>query len=134
MPGIPTPVKALCVAPFGMEEGTEAEIRSKEFGLVVGEDAVFTLLASNTRKTDPVGEIVEDWGGEIHEVVTMEATLPATDDQAGGTIIPVWLLSRVTEIGTLELWCVARDGDRRWKLEFNLREAREADAAEPHGS
>lgn len=134
VPGIPTPVKALCVAPFGMEEGSEAEIRSKEFGLVVGEDAVFTLLASNTRKTDRVGEIVEDWGGEIHEVVTMEATLPATDDQAGGTIIPVWLLSRVTEIGTLELWCVARDGDRRWKLEFNLREAREADAAEPHGS
>jgi hypothetical protein len=24
-------------------------------------------------------------------------------------------------VGTLELWCVARDG-RRWKLEFDVRE------------
>jgi len=21
----------------------------------------------------------------------------------------------------LELWCIAADGDRRWKLEFNVR-------------
>jgi hypothetical protein len=27
----------------------------------------------------------------------------------------------MTEIGMLELWCVAKDG-RRWKLEFNVRE------------
>ena len=32
------------------------------------------------------------------------------------------LESRVTEIGTLELWCVARDGSDRWKLELNIRE------------
>ncbi|MGA7876192.1 MAG: Hsp70 family protein, partial [Desulfoferrobacter sp.] len=73
VPGIPTPMKALCVVPFGMEEGTEAEIRQKEFGLVVGEPAVFHLLASTVRKKDRVGEIVEDWTGEIDEVTTMEA-------------------------------------------------------------
>ncbi|CAN5484550.1 hypothetical protein BH23ACI1_BH23ACI1_15820 [soil metagenome] len=39
-----------------------------------------------------------------------------------GLVIPVRLESRMTEIGTLELWCVARDGDRRWKLELNIRE------------
>ena len=26
------------------------------------------------------------------------------------------------DLGTLELWCVARDGDRRWKVEFNVRQ------------
>lgn len=122
VPGIPTPMKALCVVPFGMEEGTSVEIHEKEFGLVVGEPAVFHLLGSLVRKKDQPGEIIEDWSGEVEEVTTMEATLPATDTEEGGSIIPVWLESRMTEVGTLELWCVARDGDRRWKLEFNLRE------------
>ncbi len=122
VPGIPTPLKALCVVPFGMEEGEEEHIRSKEFGLVVGEQAVFHFLASSTRKEDAVGEEVDDWGGEIEEVATLEATLPSTDQEAGSAIIPVWLQSKVTEVGTLELWCVARNSDRKWKLEFNIRE------------
>ncbi len=124
VPGIPTPMKALCVVPFGMEEGTGAEIRQRDFGLVVGEPAVFHLLASNVRKKDAAGEIVEDWSGEIEEVTTMEAELSGMEDQ-GGQVIPVWLESRMTELGTLELWCVARDEERKWKLEFNIREREE---------
>jgi molecular chaperone DnaK (HSP70) len=134
VPGIPTPVNALCVVPFGMEEGTEAEIRGREFGLVVGEPAVFQLLASTVRKSDQPGEVVEDWGSELEEVTQMETRLPASEEEGGGTILPVWLQSRVTEIGTLELWCVARDTDRRWKLEFNIREQPQSatpDEAEP---
>lgn len=127
VPGIPTPINALCVVPFGMEEGTSAQVQGREFGLVVGENAVFHLLASPTRKTDTVGAVVEDWSGEILEVATMEAALAPSDAEAGSTIIPVYLESRVTEIGTLELWCVARDDDRRWKLEFNIREQAEHD-------
>jgi len=122
VPGVPTPLKALCVVPFGMEEGSDAEIREREFGLVVGEPAVFHLLDSNVRKQDQVGEIVEDWQGDIEEVTTMETALPTTTEEEGGSIIPVWLQSKLTEVGTLELWCVARSEERRWKLEFNLRE------------
>ena len=129
VPGIPAPMKALCVVPFGMEEGTSADIRDKEFGLVVGDQAVFHFLASTTRRHDQVGEEVEDWTGEIQEVANLETRLPATEDEEGGTIIPVWLHSRVTEIGTLELWCVARGDQRRWRLEFNIREQEEASAA-----
>jgi molecular chaperone DnaK (HSP70) len=122
VPGIPAPMKALCVVPFGMEEGSDADIREREFGLVVGESAIFHLLDSNVRKQDQVGEMVEEWQGDIDEVTTMETILPATEEEKGGNIIPVWLQSKVTEVGTLELWCVARDENRRWKLEFNLRE------------
>ena len=111
-----------CVVPFGMEEGGEVAMRQKEFGLVVGEPAVFSLMASTVRKHDQAGEIVEDWSGEIELVNSMETLLPASESEAGGTLVPVWLESQVTEVGTLELWCVAREGDRRWKLEFNLRE------------
>ncbi|MEZ4557403.1 MAG: Hsp70 family protein, partial [Caldilineaceae bacterium] len=98
VPGIPTPVNALCVVPFGMEEGAQEEIRQKEFGLVVGEPAVFQLLASSTHKDDRPGEIVEDWSGDLQEVTTMEALLPATDAESAGAIIPVWLESKMTEI------------------------------------
>ncbi len=122
VPGIPTPMKALCVASFGMEEGTRAEIRNKEFGLVVGEPAVFHLLASGQNKNDQPGDVVEDWSGAIQEVTTLEAQLPASEEHGGGTVIPVWLESNVTEVGTLELWCVSRDEQHRWKLEFNIRE------------
>ena len=37
-------------------------------------------------------------------------------------MIPVKLVVRLTEVGTLELWCVARDRSHRWKLELNIRE------------
>ncbi|RPJ75738.1 MAG: Hsp70 family protein, partial [Acidobacteria bacterium] len=62
VPGMAAPLKALCVVPFGMEEGTEAEIRQREFGLVVGEPAEFRFLSSITRKNDALGSLIEDWG------------------------------------------------------------------------
>lgn len=126
VPGIPAPMKALCIVPFGQEEGTESEIRQREFGLVVGEPAVFHLFASNLRKDERLGEIIEDWSGTLEEIITMEAHLKPTAEVEGGTLIPVWLEIKLTEIGSLELWCVARDDENmRWKLEFNLRESGE---------
>jgi hypothetical protein len=114
------PLKALCVVPFGMEEGTEAQIPGREFGLVVGEQAEFRFLSSTTRKQDQLGQMIEDWGDEIEELSPLEVTLKV--DGKEDTVLPVRLESRVTEVGTLELWCVARDGSQRWKLEFNIRE------------
>ncbi|MBT3878000.1 MAG: Hsp70 family protein [Candidatus Scalindua sp.] len=126
VPGIPTPMKALCIVPFGQEEGTGLDIRQREFGLVVGEPAVFHLFASNLRKKEEAGEVIEDWSGEIEEITTMETELTSTGGEEGGNVIPVWLQIKLTEIGTLELWCVSsEDEDRRWKLEFNLRKSDE---------
>ncbi len=124
VPGVPTPVKALCVIPFGLEEGSTLTLEDRDFGLVVGEPAVFPLMASTTRKEDAPGEVVEDWAGEITEVITMETALQPTETEEGGTVVPVKLEAAFTEIGVLELWCVHRDDpQRRWKLQFNLRES-----------
>jgi len=130
VPGIPTPLNALCVAPFGMEEGSETDINQREFGLVVGENAVFHLLASTTRGQDQTGEVVEDWVGEIHKVADMEKMLPTSDAEAAGTVIPVRLQSKVTELGTLEVWMVDSGFNREWKLEFNIREEGEEEEGE----
>ncbi|HEX6625502.1 MAG TPA: Hsp70 family protein, partial [Pyrinomonadaceae bacterium] len=75
VPGMPAPLKALCVVPFGMEEGTEGQIPGREFGLVVGEPAEFRFLSSTTRKQDEIGQLVEDWGDEIEESSPLEVTL-----------------------------------------------------------
>jgi hypothetical protein len=120
VPGMEAPMKALCVVPFGMEEGTEVQIPGREFGLVVGEPAEFRFLSSTVRKQDRVGDLAENWADDIEELSPLEVTLNIDGQQ--GTVLPVRLESRVTEIGTLEVWCVSRDGAQRWKLELNIRE------------
>ncbi|HEY3320310.1 MAG TPA: Hsp70 family protein [Planctomycetota bacterium] len=122
VPGHKTPIKALCVVPFGMEEGSEAEVPNAEFGLVVGEPAQFRFLSSTTRRDDRVGSVLEDWEGTIEELAPVEADLPATKKAAAGTLVPVKLRTKVTAVGTLELWCHERDGAGKWKLELNVRE------------
>ena len=123
VPGMEAPMKALCVVPFGMEEGTEAQVPGREFGLVVGEPAEFRFLSSTVRKQDHVGDLLDNWEAEIEELSPLEVTLNLDGQQ--GAVMPVRLESRVTEIGTLELWCVSRDGQNRWKLELNIREKSE---------
>jgi len=118
VPGISATVKALCVAPFGMEEGTTTTITDQEFVLVVGEPVRFDFLGSSIRKEDTVGTIVEDWQGYIEEITTIEATLDGIKDGTANVTLKV----KVTEIGTLELWCVSKESQKQWKLEFNVRE------------
>lgn len=120
VPGSPPPLKALCVVPFGMEEGTEADVPGQEFGLVVGEPAEFRFLGSTTRRSDAVGTLVEEWEGEIDELNPVATALDAPGQE--GRTVPVHLHSKVTEVGTLELWCITRDNKKKWKLEYNVRE------------
>jgi hypothetical protein len=120
VPGMAPPIKALCVVPFGMEEGTEVDIPGREFGLVVGEQAEFRFLSSTSRQSDPAGTIVEDWSDAIEELAPLRQVLEPGDREGG--VIPVHLHSRVTEVGTLELSCRSRDSRRTWKLEFSVRE------------
>jgi hypothetical protein len=118
VPGVPPPVRAVCLAPMGMEEGTSAELPGEEVGLVVGEPARFRLFASSSRREDRAGDVVED-EAELAELPQVEATLPP-DGRAAGDVVPVRLRAHVTEIGTLELECVERGGGA-WKLEWSLR-------------
>jgi molecular chaperone DnaK (HSP70) len=118
VPGMPAPLKALTVAPFGMEEGTSIQIPNREFGLVVGVPAEFRFFSSAVRKNDAPGAFIEEFGDDLQELSPMEVHLTSTD---GTGTVPVSFETVVTETGMLQLWCVARDG-RRWKLEFNVRE------------
>jgi len=119
VPGMPAPLKALTVVPFGMEEGSSARLPDREFGLVVGEPAEFRFFQSAVRKNDAAGTMLDNVSDDLEELSPIEVSLPAAGN--AGEFVPVTLESVVTETGMLQLWSVARDG-RRWKLEFNVRE------------
>jgi hypothetical protein len=119
IPGFVPEVAAVCIAPFGMEEGSAPARLERDFGLVVGEPAHFRFYASSVRRDDKVGDETSGSDKDLEELAPIETTLAAPG--AEGRVLPVRLESRVTELGTLALECAERDGDRRWKLEFNVR-------------
>ena len=121
VPGMEPPIEALCIAPFGMEEGTQAELPPQEVGLVVGEPVRFRFFSSSVRRIDQVGAVLEQWQpDEIEELEEIAATLPAEDRQPG-EVVPVRLHAAVTEVGTLRLEAVPRVGAESWKIEFDVR-------------
>jgi hypothetical protein len=122
VPGMEPPVRALCVAPFGMEEGTQADLPPQEFGLVVGEPTQFRFFASSVRRADRVGELLDGAADdpEFEELAPIETKLDGEASRPGG-FVPVQLQAAVTEVGTLELRCLEKGGPGRWKLELNVR-------------
>ncbi len=124
VPGISPPLRAICIVPFGLEEGEERELENQEFALVLGETANFRFFSHATPKLsngiEPVvGTVVRDWKQELSELHPIETRLEK--GETDGKTVRVKLKSKVTELGVLELWCVSSDG-RKWKLEFDIRQ------------
>ena len=127
IPGFDPPIQALCLAPFGMEEGTDAGLPAQEFGLLVGEPVRLRFFGSSVRRQDAVGTLLDDWSSdELHELQEIEANLPP-HGRTAGDVVRVHLHARITETGTLELEALPVGSDRsdpdtpRWKVEFNVR-------------
>lgn len=121
VPGLEPPIQAMCIAPFGMEEGSEGELLPEEFGLVVGEPVRFRFFGSSVRRQDRTRTALEDWDeSELEELEPISAELPA-EDHAPGEVVPVRLRAAVTEVGTLRLEAVPRTGSEVWKVEFDTR-------------
>jgi hypothetical protein len=121
VPGLKPPVKALCVVPQGMEEGSSHMIEDRQFGLVIGKPAVFRFFSSEIRGGDPVGLVVGNAEKVLEETSKLEITLPPLEGVPAGQPVPVRLQSVVTELGNLELWMQHTASARRWKVEFQVR-------------
>jgi molecular chaperone DnaK (HSP70) len=121
VPGLAPAIVALCIAPFGMEEGTSEELPNNEFGLVVGEPVRFRFFASTSRREDKVGVRLDYWtNDELAELAELDMTL-SDEGRRPGEIVPVHLCAAVTEVGTLELQAVSQKDSGRWKIEFDVR-------------
>lgn len=128
--GMAPPLEALCVAPFGMEEGSSADIPNQEFGLIIGQPVNFQFFGSNVRRDDLAGAHLEHWGpDELEELPEIQVTLPITDDRREGEVVPVTLASRVTELGTLYLEAIAADNGQKWHVEFDVRDDANKDSS-----
>jgi molecular chaperone DnaK (HSP70) len=128
VPGLAPEIQALCIAPFGMEEGTQEELPDDEFGLVIGEPVRFRFFASTIRREDKVGTRLDYWTEEeLAELNEIEITLPE-ESRKPGEVVPVHLCATVTEVGTLELQAVSQKDKGRWKIEFDVRAGEESAA------
>jgi Hsp70 protein len=121
IPGFKPPIKALCIVPQGMEEGSELLIEGNEFGLMTGQPADFRFFASEVRSGDTPGQIIPNAERELEETSRIEVTLPAIEGLPEGQPVPVQMNPVVTELGNLELWMKHTGSDRRWKVEFQVR-------------
>ena len=121
IPGFKPPIKALCVVPQGMEEGSEFLIEGQTFGLMTGRPAEFRFFTSEIRSGDRAGQILPDAARELEETGKVEVVLPAVDGLPENQAIPVQINPVVTELGALELWMKHTASDRRWKVEFQVR-------------
>jgi hypothetical protein len=126
VPGVEPPITAMCLAPFGMEEGTQAKLPPHELGVVVGEKVRFRFFGSSVRRADGAGAALERWTkDELEELAPIEVTLPA-EGRREGDVVPVRLQASVTEVGTLLLEAIPlapATPDERWKIELNVRAA-----------
>lgn len=123
IPGMAPPMEALCVAPFGMEEGSSVDVPSQEFGLIIGQPVNFQFFGSTVRRDDLAGTHLDHWGrDELEELPEIQATLPVSEGRREGEVVPVTLASRVTELGTLYLEAIATDNGQKWHVEFDVRE------------
>lgn len=111
----------LCVVPRRLEEGQEVSLPKPELELALGQPVLFPLFTSTVRGDDKPGDVLNVARDQLLQLPPLHTVLRG-GKRAGVKNVPVTLSARSTEIGTLELYCVAKDGQNRWRLEFNVRD------------
>ncbi|QDU62232.1 Chaperone protein dnaK2 [Planctomycetes bacterium Pan216] len=119
----------ICIAPQGLEEGDQVEIPDREFELLIRQPVSFPFYSSRTRPTDAVGTMVASNSPALTALPPIRAVLPSGKKSQAATV-RVHLDAILTEVGTLEIWCVTTDGDRRWRLQFDVRQQMRNEAAQ----
>jgi hypothetical protein len=109
---------ALCVIPRGQEEGQSVDLGGRIFELALERPVRFPLFSSASDRFEKPGEVVAV-SEDMEALPPIHTLLTGGAGKAGS--VPVHLRSGLTEIGTLELWCVAETSQERWRLEFELR-------------
>lgn len=120
--------RALCLLPAGIEPGQEIDLTQHQFQLLVSQPIEFPLFVSSTRLTDKPGELVEVDPEQIKSLPPIRTVLKSSKSKDAASIAVI-LKAKLTEIGTLDLWCSEVDGKRSWKLLFDVRSATHTDIA-----
>jgi molecular chaperone DnaK (HSP70) len=124
-------LQRICVLPAGVEEGTTLPLLNREFSVLANRPVSFMLYSSRTRH-DAQGEVAALDEADVHRHAPLVTLLRYGKKMREVNLI-VRLRASFTEVGTLELWCEARDTSHRWRLQFELRgeEAQQLDSTQP---
>jgi molecular chaperone DnaK (HSP70) len=112
---------ALCLVPRGLEEGGLVEITEHPLELTANRPVVFPFHTSTFRDDAPGSVVVLD-GEDFDELAPLHTVIRLGKKRGGrAKRVPVTIMARYTEIGTLEIWAQAREGEKRWRLELDTR-------------
>lgn len=116
------PRRAICLLPQGSPENSEVLLTDRSFALRLGRPVRFHLAASSGAEYMPqAGQLVQLTPDEYVALPPLATVL--RDAQADTRKeITVRLATTLSEVGTLEMHCVAQDSAQRWLLEFQLRD------------
>ncbi|MBP1683861.1 MAG: hypothetical protein H6Q33_4 [Deltaproteobacteria bacterium] len=114
-------ITVLCLAPRGMHEGDEVEITEPALDVLANRAVSFPLFASSTRTGERAGQLVLAEPDSVTELPPIRTVLRFGKKLAARKI-PVHVVARLTEVGTLEVWCRSLTTEHRWRLQFQLRE------------
>ncbi len=121
--------QALCLAPRGLEEGSDVEL-ARDFALTTNRPVSFKLYSSTTRRDEPgalvpVGDGLADMTDDDSDLIELPPIVTVLR-APGRSEAEVRLHVRVTALGTLEIYCVEHDPPAgkepgRWRLTFDMR-------------
>lgn len=120
----------VCLVARGTEEGFETRLEKPSFELLTNRPVSFKLCCSSTRLGDRLGDVVTLEEAEFTSLPPIRTVL-RYGKKGIDRRLPVQLAVRLTEIGTLELWCRSQDSPHRWQLQFDVRQG--ADQQVPPG-
>ncbi|HEV7734144.1 MAG TPA: Hsp70 family protein [Candidatus Binatia bacterium] len=124
---------ALCLVPRGMEEGETSVIEGHDLELLTNRPVAFPLFTATDRSGETAGALVPIVPDELRALPPIRTVLRfgrKLEERA----LPVQIEARLTEIGTLEVWCRSRETEHRWRLEFRLRDTVGAEAPPPEAA
>ena len=121
----------VCLVPGSAEPGQDIAITDRHFELLISEPVEFPLFVSSTRLVDQPGDIVTIDREQMTPLPPIRTVLKTRSRREAGTV-SVQLHAKLTEIGTIDLWCADAKRDRRWRLQFDVRSATQTDVDAHH--
>ncbi|WP_250655823.1 Hsp70 family protein [Alkalimarinus coralli] len=118
--------QAICLMPKGTEEGQELTLSERKFLLRLGQPVQFHLLSSTADHQYQPGEIltITEENFAKQKFISLPPLVAVLEQAAMGKSeqdsVTVSLACSLTEVGTLQIDCVA-DSQQRWHVEFEIR-------------
>lgn len=114
-------LRTVCLLPRGTPAALEVALADRSFALRVGRPVRFHLVSTIADDGAPPlpGDLVDLDPSRVVRLPAIATVLRAA--RGAPAEIPVRLVTTLSEVGTLDVHCVAEDGGQRWQLAFQLR-------------